>query len=174
MIKTVLLAADFSVSTHQLLQHAAELAEQYDAKLVVVHAIEPLGNLGHALLHAYVNPATTRTITTTGLDAMVQEVKSQLIDVLTDEYVDGDYRSLDLGEVIVKTGHPVQVILEAAEYCQADLIVFGSHSTGIHSDSNLGSVANKIVNNAKVPIYMVPHLFPPPPADNNHNQMQLW
>ena len=53
MIKTILLATDLSVFTSCVLNHASELAKQHNAKLVVAHAIEPLGTLGHALLHAY-------------------------------------------------------------------------------------------------------------------------
>ncbi|MGH1486150.1 MAG: universal stress protein [Cellvibrionaceae bacterium] len=175
MIKTILLATDLSVFTPCVLQHASELAKQHNAKLVVVHAIEPLGTLGHALLHAYLNPKTTQQLTTTGLDAMVQEVKAQVIDALTDEYMEGDVDLLKLGEVIVKTGTPVDVILQAAEDVQADLIVLGSHSPDPHNLSHIGTVAQKVLNNAKVPVYVVPNRAAIWQQEGgSQSQMGLW
>lgn len=175
MIKTILLATDLSVFTACVLQHGCELAKKHNSKLVVAHAIEPLGTLGHALLHAYLNPKTTRQLTTTGLDAMVQEVKAQVIDALTDEYMEGDTHLLELGEVIVQAGAPVDVILQAAEDVQADLIILGSHSPDPHNFSYIGTVAQKVLNNAKVPVYVVPNRSAIWNQDGgNQRQMGLW
>jgi len=157
VIKTILLAADLSVFTPCLLQHASELANQHSAKLIVVHAVEPLGNLGHALLNAYLKPETTHLMTTSGLDAMMDEVKAQVIDILTEEHLGGSVDLLQLGEVIVKAGAPVDVILTVAEDINADLIILGSHSPAVINSASLGTVAQKVLNTAKVPVYVVPH-----------------
>lgn len=174
MIKTILLASDLSISTSSLLQHASELANQYSARLVIVHAVEPLGSLGHALLNAYLKPETTRLMTTTGLDAMLDEVKAQVIDTLTEEHVDGSVDLLQLKEVVVKEGMPVDVILSVADEVEADLIIVGSHCPDMGSTSYLGSVAQKVLTSAAVPVYVVPYR----PLDMSFNQTQtqmgLW
>lgn len=174
MIKTILLAADLSIFTPCLLQHASELANQHKAKLVVVHAVEPLGTLGHALLNAYLKPETTHLMTTTGLDAMMSEVKAQVIDILTEEHLDGSVDLLQLGEVIVKAGTPVDVILRVAEDIQADLIITGSHSPTVSNTSSLGTVTQKILNCAKVPVYVVPHRPVDFEMSLSNGQMGLW
>ncbi|MGH1438839.1 MAG: universal stress protein [Cellvibrionaceae bacterium] len=174
MIKTILLAADLSVFTPCLLQHASELANQHSAKLVVVHAVEPLGNLGHALLNAYLKPETTHLMTTTGLDAMMDEVKAQVIDILTEEHLDGSVDLLQLGEVIVKAGPPVDVILTVAEDIKADLIILGSHSPALANTTSLGTVAQKVLNSANVPVYVVPHRPIDFQLPTNNTQMGLW
>jgi nucleotide-binding universal stress UspA family protein len=175
VIKTILLATDLSVFTSCVLQHASELAKQHNAKLVVAHAIEPLGTLGHALLHAYLNPQTTRELTTTGLDAMIQEVKAQVIDALTDEYMEGEVDLLKLGEVIVRTGVPVDVILQAAEDVQADVIVVGSNAPDPNNIAQLGTVAQKVLNGAKVPVYVVPNRpLIMDQGSSAQSQMGLW
>lgn len=174
MIKTILLAADLGAYTSYMLQHAAELAKQHNATLIVAHAIEPLGTLGHALIQAYLTPEATQELTTTGLSAMVQEVKSQLIDAVADEYMEEESNVLQLGEVIVKTGSPVDVILQAAEDVQADLIIVGSHSPEPTQTASLGTVAQKVLNGAQVPVYVVPYRSSLWKQKGNHNQMRLW
>ena len=176
MINKILLAADLSVFTPCLLHHAADLAKQHQAQLVVVHAIEPLGTLGHALLHAYLKPEASHALTTTGMDAMVQEVKSQVIDALADEYVSAEMDLLPLDDVVVKTGNPVEVILQAAEDVKADLIIVGSNSPNVNIPVSLGTVAQKVLNSAKVPVYVVPNspLAWSQGENQNQNQMRLW
>ena len=174
MIKTILLATDLSVFTSCVLNHASELAKQHNAKLVVAHAIEPLGTLGHALLHAYLTPKTTHQLTTAGITAMIQEVKAQVIDLLTDEYMEGEVDLLKLGEVIVRAGQPIDVILEIAKDIEADLIVVGSHSPTASGQGSLGTVAQKVINNAKVPVYVVPSNPMNWQQNDSQNQMRLW
>ena len=102
MIKKILLAVDLGIYTPHLLQHAASLSSQYQASMVVVHAVEPLGTLGHALLHTYLKPETTKAITTVGTDSVVEQIRTQVIDILTDEFMSGGIDLPRLENVIVK------------------------------------------------------------------------
>ncbi|MFT6390204.1 MAG: nucleotide-binding universal stress UspA family protein [Cellvibrionaceae bacterium] len=113
-------------------------------------------------------------MTTTGLDAMMNEVKAQVIDALTEEHIGGSVDLLQLAEVVVKSGMPVDVILAVAEESQADLIILGSHTPDIGNSSYLGTVAQKVLNNAIVPVYVVPNR--PVNFDDRVKQAQigLW
>lgn len=159
VIKKILLAVDLGVYTPHLLQYAASLSSQYHASLVVVHAVEPLGTLGHALLKTYLKPETTRQLTTTGMDSVVDQIRSQVIDILTDEFMSGGIDLPRLEDVIVKPGAPVEIILETASDINADVIVLGSHSSENH-DSSLGSVPQKVLTYSKRPVYLIPQPHP--------------
>lgn len=172
MIKTILLAIDLGIYTPLLLQHAASLSKENDANLVVVHAIEPLGTLGHALLHTYLRPEVTAQLTTTGMDSIVRQIRSSVIDSLTDDYMDGQFGLLALKEVVVLPGSPVDVILQTAEDTQADLLVLGSRTVD-NQGSGLGSVSQKILSISKWPVYIVPH-SPPHWHQNEPPQISLW
>lgn len=158
MINTILLAVDLGVYTSHLLQHAASLSKHYNARLLVVHAIEPLGSLGNALIQTYLEPEVSEELTTSGMDAIIEQIRFRVIDSITDEYMNGDIDLPRLGEVIVKSGAPVDVILSAAEEHNIDLLVLGSHSPDING--HLGSVSHKILNTSKWPVYLVPHAQP--------------
>ncbi len=172
MIKKILLAVDLGPFTAKLLQYAADLSSCHKADLVIVHAIEPLGSLGHALLHAYLKPETTHEMTTTGLKVMEEEVKVQVIDRLTDEHMEGDTNLLHLNQVIVRTGLPAEVILQVTEEESADLVVLGSHNMGMATQ--IGTVAQKILNNAPVPVFLAPNVPLAFNTDVVQHQLRLW
>ncbi len=156
MIKKILLAVDLGIYTPHLLQHAASLSSQYKASMMVVHAVEPLGTLGHALLKTYLRPETTKALTTTGMDSVVEQIRQQVIDIITDEFMCGEMELPRLEGVIVKPGNPVDVILDAAQEIDADVLILGSHSPEATS-SNLGSVSQRILSQSKRPVYLIPH-----------------
>jgi len=159
VIKTILLAVDLGVHTPYLLQHAANLSKQYQAKLIIVHAIEPLGTLGHALLHTYLNPETTEELTTTGMDSLIKQIRATVIDSITEDYMEGEIDLHWLGDVIVRSGAPTDIILNCAAEVDADLLVLGSQSPGSSGD-RLGSVSQKVLGRSKWPVYIIPsHYF---------------
>lgn len=153
MITNILLATDLGISTPYLLQHASHLALQYGAKLFVVHAIEPIGALGKVMLETYL---ASDEINQDSIDVVERQVKSQIIDTLTDEYMDGDKGLSLLGEVIVKSGNPLTVINDAIAATDSDLLIVGNHSGSDDTAGLMGSVASKILYTTKIPVYFVP------------------
>lgn len=175
-LKTVLLATDLSSYAPTLLAHAADLANQQQAQLTVVHAVEPMGNTGHALLNAYLKPETTHEITTQGIDSLLESVKTQVIDSLTDDHIEGYVDLKQLGQVLVEVGSPAEVILQTGEALRADVIIMGSHAPNGMITPQLGSVAQKVLNNSRIPVYFVP-LTPsvkPPVHEAGIKQLGLW
>lgn len=159
MIKKILLAVDLSVYTPHILQHAASLSNQYRASMVVVHAVEPLGTLGHALLQTYLKPETSKALTTTGMDSIVEQIRTKVIDILTDEYMSGEMELPRLEGVIVRPGAPVDVIMDVAEEINADVIILGSHAPEAKG-SHVGNVSQRVLACSKYPVYLIPHAQP--------------
>jgi nucleotide-binding universal stress UspA family protein len=67
------------------------------------------------------------------------------------------------GEALVRNGNTVDEILKTAEETDADLIVLGSHGTGLARRFLLGSVADRVLESAKCSVMIVRQ----PPADAN-------
>lgn len=59
------------------------------------------------------------------------------------------------GETMVRNGNPVSEILHAAEEIDADLIVLGSHGTGMSRRFLLGSVSDRVLEYAKCSVMIV-------------------
>jgi nucleotide-binding universal stress UspA family protein len=54
-----------------------------------------------------------------------------------------------------KIGTPAQEVLKAADKQKVDMIVMGSHGHGAFGSLLLGSVTQKVLHNAKVPVLVV-------------------
>ncbi|ODS24512.1 hypothetical protein AB835_03480 [Candidatus Endobugula sertula] len=101
--------------------------------------MEPLGSLGNAVIHTYLQPEVIKELTTVGMESIIDQIRFRVIDSLTEEYMSGDIDLPRLGEVIVKAASPEKAILETAEEYNADLLILGIHSPevdGRHLVSN--------------------------------------
>jgi len=70
--------------------------------------------------------------------------------------MDGQQGLSQIRDVRVVAGKPVEVILQEARHCDADLIILGSHGQDTSSPHLLGSVTSRVLQTSRVPIYMVP------------------
>lgn len=156
MIKTILFAADLGVYTPFLLQHVNDLALRHDGNVVVIHAVEPAGQMAEAMVRAYLPEARRAELEQESRERMERTIKGRIVDLLEEEFMDGQDGLSRVNDVRVRFGHPVAVILEEARACQADLIVVGSHGHRSVSPALLGSVTSKILQMSRVPVYMVP------------------
>jgi isopentenyl phosphate kinase len=54
-IKTILYATSLGKHTRPVFRQAVKQATQNDAKIVMLHVVEPMGEMGHALIQNYVS-----------------------------------------------------------------------------------------------------------------------
>jgi nucleotide-binding universal stress UspA family protein len=153
MIQRLLFATDMGIHTHYLLHYVNSLAAQYNARVNVVHVMEPPGQMADALAKSYLGeelqPACLQ-------DGIMAGVKSRIIDLLEDEYIDGQQGLSHIVDVKVLVGKPVEAIMQQANRCSADLIVLGSHGQDTAGANMLGSVSYRILQLSRVPVFMVP------------------
>jgi nucleotide-binding universal stress UspA family protein len=136
MFKTIVVGVDESPAAHAAVRTAADLARQYDAKLIIVHAYGPLPRyLGAELYDAAAANAIMHG------EALLAEIAAQ---------VEGDNVETDLLE-----GPAPEALLRVAEVRKADLIVIGSRGLGEISGLALGSVGHKLIQRAPMPILIV-------------------
>lgn len=140
----ILLAADFSPDSEAIGHRAVELAQQFGARITLIHVVEhvPL-DLSNDLLLA--QPVDIDT-------ELVDSARGKLADLAA---------TLGLGESerLVVMGSTKVEILHAAEEHKVDLIVVGSH--GRHGLALLlGSTANAVLHGAPCDVLAV--RVPPP------------
>lgn len=82
------------------------------------------------------------------------------------EYATAEARKYGLGEVVcdVVAGSPAKEILQAAE--TASYVVVATHGRGGFRAMIVGSVADKVIRGAKVPVLVEPGVEPPTPPGN--------
>ena len=75
-----------------------------------------------------------------------------------DELQESAEDALPIRAVQVQLGDPPQVILQLAEDLAVELIVIGSHSQSLQPGAALGRTCLRLLQQARVPVYLVPIL----------------
>ncbi|HAH57274.1 MAG: universal stress protein [Lentimicrobium sp.] len=151
-MKKVLIALDYDPSAQKIAEAGYALAQSMNAETMLLHVFaEP---------HYY---ATVGVSPITGLNDHLQVVPMILenMEDLKEEakkYLDRTKAHLGGASIqtLVKEGEPDSAILDTAKAINADVIVLGSHSRRWIENILLGSVAEKVLKNTPVPLYIIP------------------
>lgn len=156
MLKNILYATDLSLYGPFILEHVGELATRYQARVTVVHAVEPVSILADALLSTYVPEASMNALKHHGYEAVLTTIRARIRQAFADDCMDYPGTTNWIKDVQVIGGDPAQVILDQADRLQADLIVMGTHGGQGDSRTAIGSVASKVLQLSRIPIYLIP------------------
>jgi nucleotide-binding universal stress UspA family protein len=141
-LKQILVPIDFSAHSRKALQYARPFAEQFGARIVLMHVIEPMilpAELG------YIPPELE------DVQARARANASEKLEALRTQELPDDVAS----EIEVRVGNPWREITAVATARGADLIIASTHGyTGL-KHVFLGSVAECIVRHAPCPVLVV-------------------
>lgn len=140
-MRNLLVGIDFSEISLRALDHALGLARAFQANVHIAHAV-PL--LRYALGHEA--EATDPTFEL--------KLKAELMDRLNEIARNHPLQGKPL-EVSLRDGSPARVIPDLADKLNCDLIVIGTHGHTGFQHLVLGSVAERIVRTARVPVLTV-------------------
>ena len=135
-ISQILVATDFSPQASYALEWARSLADAFGAKLILLHVIDvfSLAEMGSVmgvldLLHLLREQAHKG----------MEELKALIPDAQT----------------VVREASPRPVIVDAALELNCQMIVMGTHGRSGLAHLLLGSVAEYVVRNSKVPVLTI-------------------
>ena len=136
-----LIPTDFSASAEQALDYAIRLARTLNARLTVLHVIQPVPMAGAGM--GIVLPETYLQGVKEGVQGSIEEALARVTAAgLT-------------AERIVLHGVPFQEIIETAKARQVDLIVMGTHGRTGLMYVLLGSVAEQVIRLAPCSVLVV-------------------
>jgi nucleotide-binding universal stress UspA family protein len=133
-----LVPTDFSEYANQALDYAINLAEKLDARLTLLHVIQPVPMAG-------VDMGVTLPST------YLQDLEAEIMQSMESQLARVTAAGLE-GEIVVVHGVPFHEILETAKTQKVDLIVMGTHGRTGLQHILLGSVAEKVVRLAPCPV----------------------
>jgi nucleotide-binding universal stress UspA family protein len=140
MYKRVLIPLDGSLMAEQALPHAVAQAKQFHAELILLRVVEPFAHARGMSL------------------ADLEQIRRQTT-IWIDEYLERIAADIQQQEVLVRKvtidGHPHTGIAEFAETNQVDLIVMSTRGQSGLSRWLMGSVADRVVRGANVPVLLV-------------------
>jgi universal stress protein A len=130
--KNILLAVDLHPAYDEYTtQRAVEFAKERNAKLTIIHCVEPI--------HAYGAAQGYQLIME--VEKQVETEAQRALSELTAKF------NIPSEQQLIMQGPPQQVVVEQAKQINADLIIIGGH--GRHGISLLlGSIADGIIHHA--------------------------
>ena len=141
-IRTILVPTDFSNSANAALELANEVAEAFDARIVLLHVVD---------LHYQLMPSGLLVVPAPIPGDVIRRAKERARAALDD--LAGKLPRV--GRRLVRRGHARDVTLAVAGAIKADLIVMGTHGRRGVQHLFIGSVAEYVVRNARVPVTTV-------------------
>lgn len=161
MIKKILFATDLGIYTSHSLLHVEHLAKQFNAVVDVVHAVPPMGDFAAAVVRSHCSDLVKAELfNTPHIEGVLEALREQIFELIAQEPFEESGLLSYIGDIVVRLGPPAAVILREAERFKADLIVIGSHSAEAMDRRLLGSVATRVLQLAKAPVFMVPMMNP--------------
>lgn len=142
-MKTILVPTDFSQPSDNAVIYAVELAEFFEANLVLVHAtLYPIGS------HETVLPIEM-------MSDMLKNAKRDL-ENLKNELLAKPHKKLSI-ECYAEMGYAYDIIKDATELFHADLVVMGIiGEAGKIKEHIFGSTAVRVAQQSKVPVFIIP------------------
>lgn len=155
MIKKIVFATDLGVLGPYVLCHALELSKQFDAKVDIIHVIEPMGVFAESILDIFLPQKDLDHLRKEGVYDVMSTIKERITDTMAAEF-SGENDESFLGDINVVRGQAAEAILEYVDTHNIDLVVMGTHGEHSEVQGGLGSVASKVLQRSSVPVLMVP------------------
>lgn len=144
-MKKILFPTDFSDSSDHAVRYAVSFAQEFDAKLYVLHIVEDVSNAAYFDMLA--GPP---------LQEMYAEMEARAWESVKRAVPETKRSDVDW-EPLVRRGAPAIEICHTAEELEVDLVVLGTHGRTGLKHMLFGSVAEKVVRMAPCPVLSVRH-----------------
>lgn len=139
MLAPILCPIDFSDCSQRALEHAVELATTLRTTVTVLHVVEPPDPLLQK--QEYV-------------EYLAQQYRAPLHTLM--HTLRSQYPTVIVSDAVVLEGKPAKTIVDFAAQHNHGLVVVGTHGrTGI-AHAVIGSVAERVVRTARVPVLTIP------------------
>ena len=150
-IKKILFPTDLSKNSAYAYYYAVHMARRDEAKIVILHAVEPIPRMLVSFEDFEHRVAKDRWEDT------VKKFKERIQDISVKVDARTGISSVDLiSNILVRLGHPVEEILKAVDEEACDVIVLGTHGKGFLEQTLLGSVSNSVLVRTRKPVFIVP------------------
>jgi len=156
VIQKILYATDLSDNSAHAFRYAASLAKFYHAEIVILHVLEGVLPGSLDALNTYLGRNQLIQVLKEDIEKVIFRTKNRLRLFCERELKhDGQFQEKDIS-IEVYGGYPAEEILKKTEELNCDVIIMGTHGKGVLRHTFLGSVAEKVLQRSKIPVFVVP------------------
>jgi nucleotide-binding universal stress UspA family protein len=155
-IKKILYATDLSPNSKYAFGYAINSAIQHDAKIIILHVLEPVAAAVRAQMESYLDDDRIKKIFDEKINYTIELIEKRLKKFCKEELADNPKAADRVGSIEVCEGFAPDEILEKANKLDCDAIVMGTHGKGVIANTFLGSTAKRVLRRARKPIFVIP------------------
>ena len=155
-ITTILYATDLGEQTRPVFRQALALAKLYNAKIIMLHVVEPVGETAKAVISAYISQDFSEAMLKESMNDLLIKMKDRLRRFFEEECEEEKVCS-NVKELIVVAGKPSEEILRVSEEEKVDLIIVGKSTRTVRGLRVMGSTSRRVSRIAMVPVLIVPN-----------------
>jgi len=151
-MKKVLIALDYDPSAQEIAEKGYEFAKSMNAHVVLLHVTSDYvyySSLDYSPILGYDSFSNLGVLQSNTIEELHKAAENYL--ATTKQHL-GDTTI----ETVVKDGDFGEVILETAKEMNIDILVLGTHGRRGLDKILMGSVAEKILRNSTIPLFIIP------------------
>ncbi|MDD2464078.1 MAG: universal stress protein [Desulfobulbus sp.] len=157
-INTILYATDLGEQTRPVFRMAVSQARRYDARILMMHVVPPLGSTAQSIVDTYLSREEADKLHHEGMHQLLETMKVRLERFKQDEIMAYNINRVPVTEIIVVSGsYPCHEILRVAEEHQADMIVMGKSTHSFFHVDIMGTTARRVTRYSRIPVLLVPN-----------------
>ena len=142
--KSILVPTDFSEFSDRAVRQAVDIAEQHNAKIYLLHVVD---KLQQCAIDYCIPLETMMKVQSDSEKEAAKKMREEAEKILKTKNIDLVFD--------VKAGIPYEEILKEQQERKADLIVIASHGRTGLLRTLIGSVAERVMREAKCPVLLV-------------------
>lgn len=153
-MKNIIVPTDFSECAQDALEFAAFFAKKNDSKIHIIHALN-MPNWNSGLADNYgMGYEGTSAGEVPEAQIYIKNARERMNKLLESSFLKGCNITSN-----VEVGGILNIILEEAKRNDSNIIIMGSHGNTGMEEVLIGSNAERVVQNAKVPVLTIKHKF---------------
>lgn len=152
-IKSILYATDMGPGSSHVFRYALSLARQYQAKVAILHVVEPLSAFGQSLVELHISHQKSELQHAEARQQLIKELRSRIHEICGKEACVAEENLID--GVYVIEGQAAKTVISEAVKLGSDMIVMGTHRHSVVGEALLGTTARKVLHSSAVPTLLV-------------------
>lgn len=149
MIKNILVPIDGSEHSVRAVSYALDLAEKYSADIKLLSVAQPVVATGSMFLTQPILPPASTAIYVKEIEAAHEKILAEALRKAKESKP-----NINISKQLVN-GRPADKIVKIANDGNFDLIVMGSRGAGGIKEFFLGSVSDRVADEARCPVLLV-------------------
>ncbi len=154
-ISKILYATDLGPGAPYVFRYALSLARQYDARISILNAMEPLSSFGQSLVELHISHQQSEDIHRQAREHVKKDIVARVEKLCEKELTSDPEGRKRVADILVLEAPPALAIIDEAKRLGADLIVMGTHRHTVLGEALLGTTAHKVLHMAEIPVMLV-------------------